>query len=96
MKNKLLYLFSSMECYICYELINNDKFILECNHTFHKECIKKWFKKNNYKLCKDLCKCNERYSSCPICRAKVKVSYLNPKYIQLYEKFILRKFVCII
>lgn len=30
--------------------------ILFCNHTFHKECIKRWFENNN---------------NCPICRQKV-------------------------
>jgi len=84
-----------MECYICYEIIINDKFKLKCCHIFHKECIKQWFNKNNYKLCKDPCKCNDRYSSCPMCREEINVSYLKPKYIQLYEHYILKKVPCI-
>lgn len=27
-------------CSVCLELINEDRFITECNHTFHKECLK--------------------------------------------------------
>lgn len=84
-----------MECYICLEVIRNNKFKLKCDHIFHKECIKLWFNKNNYKLCKDTCKCNNRYSSCPMCRNEINISYIKPKYIQLYEYYILKKIPCI-
>lgn len=38
------------ECCICLELFKEkDKIsILPCYHFFHKECILKWIKKNNY------------------------------------------------
>lgn len=46
------------ECSICYEEFNNDSLvsILNCNHFFHTECIKKWGNRNN---------------TCPICREKI-------------------------
>ena len=36
-------------CPICLEEYNDKETIckLNCNHIFHKECIKEWFKKNN-------------------------------------------------
>ena len=36
-------------CSICLEEYDNDNIIskLNCNHIFHKECIKEWFQKNN-------------------------------------------------
>ena len=40
-------------CVICLEDINGNNKTLQCGHTFHKKCIKKWFKKNN---------------TCPTCR----------------------------
>ena len=44
-----------MECSICYDLINNnDKLILKCNHSFHNNCIEKWFAKSHHcPLCRD-------------------------------------------
>lgn len=46
------------ECSICLEKYDKkDKIIdLECNHVFHKECIKLWLNKNN---------------SCPQCRDNI-------------------------
>ncbi|XP_018564865.1 E3 ubiquitin-protein ligase TTC3 [Anoplophora glabripennis] len=42
------------ECSICFEEFSlQDKYILPCQHEFHKECIKKWLKTS---------------SVCPICR----------------------------
>ena len=75
-----------MKCSICYEITIAEKLILQCNHTFHKKCIKMWFNKNNYKLCKNkLCQCTDRFSSCPLCRTSINLFYLQPKYKQLYE-----------
>lgn len=79
-----------VECNICYEDITSKEMILQCKHTFHKHCIKKWFKKNNYKLCKK-CKCTERYSSCPMCRCNINLFSIKPKYVQFYESYILNK-----
>lgn len=44
-------------CSICYEnYTDNNKYTLECNHTFHSECIIKWFRhqKQNCPLCNDI------------------------------------------
>ena len=30
-----------MECPICYEPMTSDKYITVCNHSFHKNCMKK-------------------------------------------------------
>ena len=45
------------ECPICLEVLGTKYIQLECNHYFHKKCIKKWFKKDR---------------SCPQCRHIVK------------------------
>ena len=44
-----------MECSICYDIINdNEKIILKCNHSFHNNCIDKWFTKSHHcPLCRD-------------------------------------------
>jgi len=46
------------ECSICLEkYVKNDKIMnLECNHTFHDNCIKLWLKNNN---------------TCPQCRENI-------------------------
>lgn len=42
------------ECSICFTTIQtNDKYQLDCNHFYHKLCIKKWEKRRN---------------TCPLCR----------------------------
>lgn len=42
-------------CSICYtELDNNNKYTLECNHSFHIDCTILWFRRGN--------------STCPLCR----------------------------
>ena len=37
------------ECVICLEDMKNDEelILISCSHIFHKECIQKWFNKNN-------------------------------------------------
>lgn len=43
-----------MDCSICLKDINdNNKFITDCNHIFHIECINKWYKISH---------------RCPLCR----------------------------
>ena len=43
-----------MVCSICLnEIENNDEYKTNCNHTFHKKCIDKWFQKSH---------------RCPLCR----------------------------
>lgn len=43
-------------CYVDYEIKEKIK-ILDCNHSFHVNCIKIWLKKN---------------AICPICKASAK------------------------
>jgi len=49
---------TNIECSICLECINNSDNIykLNCDHCFHRNCIKKWLNKK---------------SSCPLCRTHV-------------------------
>jgi hypothetical protein len=45
------------ECSICYDSNVNDKFVnLDCNHTFHQNCIKTW---------------SQTSATCPICRYNI-------------------------
>lgn len=52
-------------CAICQEICNIDDdesyYMLKCKHTFHKECIKRWFKIKK---------------QCPICRVDIDVDHL--------------------
>tara|TARA_Y100000389_G_scaffold158606_1_gene160082 strand:- start:47 stop:430 length:384 start_codon:yes stop_codon:yes gene_type:complete len=71
-----------MECAICLEpIINREKKTLNCNHSFHKNCVDLWLKEHN---------------TCPYCRElikfiKVKIKrkyykvYINPTNI-VFEK----------
>ncbi len=56
---KELNLNESKECLICIDYFNDDDEVLkiECNHLFHKNCIKGW-------LC-------EESNKCPICRIEI-------------------------
>ena len=49
------------KCSICMEDIIYDKKILDCKHSFHKKCIKKWFNTNHAVDYFD-------EVSCPLCR----------------------------
>ena len=43
-----------MDCSICFDKISDEEHsVLKCDHTFHKECIDKWFEKSH---------------RCPLCR----------------------------
>lgn len=43
-----------IDCSICLEkIVNDDKYITSCNHTFHEECIARWMLLNH---------------NCPLCR----------------------------
>ena len=46
------------ECNICFTkfILNEEKFIIECSHQFHVECLAPWLKLNNL---------------CPVCKKKV-------------------------
>ena len=52
------------KCTICFEIFNKDDNIiyLPCIHIYHEECIKEWFKKQNF---------------CPICRLKISLENFN-------------------
>lgn len=46
-----------IKCSICIEnILDKDKHITKCEHTFHKECIDKWLESNN---------------KCPYCRTEL-------------------------
>ena len=51
-----------MNCSICLELIDNETITTtSCNHTFHKQCLKKWFKfDKSYH--------DKGWGRCPLCR----------------------------
>lgn len=55
--DKLDYKHESFECSICFTE-RTDKINLECNHSFCKKCLYKWFSKNN---------------TCPCCRKEITV-----------------------
>lgn len=55
--DKLNYKNESFECSICFT-DRNDKINLDCNHSFCKKCLYKWFSKNN---------------TCPCCRKEIVV-----------------------
>ena len=59
LNSKILTLDHGSKCCICMsDMIKNEKVILlNCDHTFHYECITQYLKEYNYK--------------CPICRAEV-------------------------
>ena len=58
-KREILNILSNMEnnniCVICHENIENDKYTLECGHSYHCKCIMTWFrnKHDNCPLCND-------------------------------------------
>ena len=46
-------------CCICVDKIKENKVrLINCNHSFHKDCIEEWFRKGNL--------------NCPICRQNLK------------------------
>lgn len=79
------------ECAICLDGIYPAKYMLPCNHLFHVNCIKHWFRTCGFE------------PSCPICRYKINNFYLckrkihfnksNPTFIKLGEyKIYLKEF----
>ncbi len=59
-------------CSICLNEIESNKKKLNCNHTFHEECIKKWFKSPYADV-------DEPYKigSCPICRKESEELFID-------------------
>ena len=62
-----------MICDICQEDLLEEKintYKTECNHIFHKECIKSWINTLNNK--------NE-LSTCPMCRYDLQIKFIKFK-----------------
>ena len=60
-------------CGICLDNLENDVFELNCNHVFHKDCIKKWCT-----TCQSYNSYNNKVpATCPYCRANIEQKYLN-------------------
>jgi hypothetical protein len=55
-----------MECSICLETRNLKR--LPCNHSFHKECLLKWFETSSSRL--NQLPTAEKFT-CPICRRNI-------------------------
>ena len=55
--DKLSYENKEFECSICYTT-REDKINLDCNHSFCKKCLSKWFSKSN---------------TCPNCRKEIHI-----------------------
>jgi hypothetical protein len=45
-----------IECSICFYPVISDKYVTECEHTFHQSCLRKW---------------NLQRLSCPLCNGKI-------------------------
>ena len=59
------------ECSICFNVIQKeDLCTLDCNHSFHKICIYKWFIKTN---------------TCPICRQDLNKDIIDLKISRIYN-----------
>ena len=59
------------ECPICYDEMNESNTIkTDCNHKYHKDCLNAW---------------TEKHNSCPICRKKIRNSYILDDYEFLQE-----------
>jgi len=50
-----------MNCAICLEILDSEISTTSCNHKFHKECLKKWYKfqRNGH---------YNGWGKCPLCR----------------------------
>jgi len=68
--NKFSQIKETSECSICFSE-SNTKVILECNHSFCKECLNVWFKtqiQQHFK--RALCLAGDFCLTCPLCRHK--------------------------
>ena len=75
------------ECSICFNgITTNQKFVLECNHMFHVNCVTPWLAKNNL--------------TCPCCRTIVSQEFLDKhnintdnteKIVSAYEQLIFQE-----
>jgi hypothetical protein len=61
-----------MDCSICFEELGDDVVTTECNHLFHRQCIRNWLRE---------------HSSCPLCRSVIGQEHTNIAF-QDYEAFL--------
>lgn len=64
-------------CPICFDVIEDDCSLLNCNHIYHSKCINIWLKDNN---------------TCPICRSIVNNKFyvkLNSNYLNIKDSLYL-------
>ena len=66
-------------CVICFESIKQDKFTSDCNHAYHKKCIKKWsnhtYNRHTY----------HKKTSCPTCRKDITSELIAYKLIETHN-----------
>ena len=72
-KYNLLNIFNNMEnnnniCVICHETIENEKYTLECGHSYHCKCIMTWFR--------------NKHDNCPLCNDKNFIK-INPSFTRV-------------
>ena len=72
-KYNLLNIFNNMEnnnniCVICHENIENEKYTLECGHSYHCKCIMTWFR--------------NKHDNCPLCNDKNFIK-INPSFTRV-------------
>ncbi len=72
-KREIINILSNMEnniCVICHENIENEnnKYTLECGHSFHCKCIMTWFRTG--------------HSNCPMCNDK-NFTHINPSFTRI-------------
>tara|TARA_E500000178_G_scaffold320819_1_gene344223 strand:- start:327 stop:647 length:321 start_codon:yes stop_codon:yes gene_type:complete len=53
--NRFTTVTNNTECSICLDSDENEKIKLECDHSFHKNCLEEWYIKSKNK-------------NCPVCR----------------------------
>ena len=55
-------------CVICHETIENEKYTLECGHSYHCKCIMTWFR--------------NKHDNCPLCNDKNFIK-INPSFTRV-------------
>lgn len=53
---------SSLDCSICQEVMGSEEVVLVCTHSYHLDCISRWFT-------------GARVMTCPMCRARVDLTH---------------------
>ena len=70
LKNIIL---NRLQCSICTEIFNKP-LMVNCGHTFCKNCIDKWIEQN------------KKSSKCPLCRSPILLSSPNQALLELIEE----------